>query len=56
VRSVAGELVLSLDGERLIVEGTQTFDVRDGVATPRIGFLAFTPPSKFALAWSPTSR
>ena len=44
VRSVAGELVLSLDGERLIVEGTQTFDVREwGLRPPRIGFLRVHP-------------
>jgi polyisoprenoid-binding protein YceI len=44
VRSVSGELVVSLDGERLIAAGTQTFDVREwGLRLPRIGFLRVHP-------------
>jgi polyisoprenoid-binding protein YceI len=44
VRSVSGELVVSLDGEQLIVEGSQTFDVREwGLRLPRIGFLRVHP-------------
>ena len=43
-RSVAGELVVSLDTGQLIVEGTQTFDVRDwGLQPPKIGFLRVHP-------------
>ena len=44
VRSVSGEVVVSLNGKNLIVEGTQTFDVRAwGLRLPRIGFLHVHP-------------
>jgi polyisoprenoid-binding protein YceI len=44
VRSVSGELAVSFDGTQLIVEGTQTFDVRDwGLRLPRLGFLRVHP-------------
>jgi polyisoprenoid-binding protein YceI len=44
VRSVSGELVVSLVAKQLIVEGTQTFDVREwGLQPPRIGFLRVHP-------------
>lgn len=44
VRSVSGELTISLDEERLIVEGTQSFDVRDwGLRLPRFGLLRVHP-------------
>jgi hypothetical protein len=44
VRSVSGELVVSIEDERLVVEGTQTFDVREwGLGLPRIGFLRVHP-------------
>lgn len=44
VCSVSGELVVSFDGERLIVEGAQTFDVREwGLRPPRIGLLRVHP-------------
>jgi hypothetical protein len=44
VASVTGELVVARDSERLVVEGTQTFDVREwGLRLPRIGFLRVHP-------------
>jgi len=44
VRSVSGELGLSFEGERLVVEGTQTFDVREwDLRLPRLGFLRVHP-------------
>jgi polyisoprenoid-binding protein YceI len=44
VRRVSGEVVVSFDGQQLIVEGTQTFDVREwGLRLPRIGFLRVHP-------------
>jgi polyisoprenoid-binding protein YceI len=44
VRSVSGELVISFDEERLIVEGTQSFDVRDwGLRLPRFGPIRVHP-------------
>jgi hypothetical protein len=44
VRSVSGEVVVSRNDTSLIVEGTQTFDVRAwGLRLPRIGFLRVHP-------------
>jgi hypothetical protein len=44
VRSVSGEVAVSLNGKNLIVEGTQTFDVRAwGLRLPKIGFLRVHP-------------
>jgi hypothetical protein len=44
VRSVAGELAVSFDGTQLVVEGTETFDVREwGLRPPRIGLLRVHP-------------
>jgi hypothetical protein len=44
VRSVSGELVVSFEDERLVVEGTQSFDVREwDLRLPRIGFLRVHP-------------
>ena len=44
VRSVRGELVISFDGPRLVLAGTQTFDVRDwGLRLPRFGPLRVHP-------------
>ncbi len=44
VRSVSGELAVRFDGTQLIVEGTQTFDVREwGLRPPRIGLLRVHP-------------
>jgi polyisoprenoid-binding protein YceI len=44
VRSVSGEVVVSLNGKNLIVEGTQTFDLRAwGLRLRRIGFLRVHP-------------
>jgi polyisoprenoid-binding protein YceI len=44
VRSVSGELGVSFEGQRLVVEGTQTFDVREwDLRLPRIGFLRVHP-------------
>ena len=41
---MSGEVVVSLNGKKLIVEGTQTFDVRAwGLRLPRIGFLRVHP-------------
>jgi hypothetical protein len=44
VRSVSGELAFSLQDERLLVEGSQTFDVREwDMRLPRIGFIHVHP-------------
>ena len=44
VRSVSGEVIVSLHGKELIVEGTQTFDTHAwGLRLPRIGFLRVHP-------------
>jgi polyisoprenoid-binding protein YceI len=44
MRSVSGEVVVSLNGTSLTVDGTQTFDVRAwGLRLPRIGFLRVHP-------------
>jgi hypothetical protein len=44
VRSVSGELVISFEEERLIVEGTQSFDVRNwGLRLPRLGLVRVHP-------------
>jgi hypothetical protein len=44
VRSVSGELAVFIDGTQLILEGTQTFDVREwGLRPPRIGLLRVHP-------------
>jgi polyisoprenoid-binding protein YceI len=50
VRSMSGEVVLSLNGKNLIVEGNQTFDVREwGLRLPRIGFLRVHPEVKVGI-------
>lgn len=44
IRPVKGEVTLSGDGDRLVVEGTQSFDVRDwGLEPPRIAMLKVHP-------------
>jgi polyisoprenoid-binding protein YceI len=44
VCSVSGELTFSFDGARLVVEGAQTFDVRDwGLRLPRLGLIRVHP-------------
>jgi YceI-like domain len=44
VCTVSGELVVSFAGDRLILEGAQSFDVRDwGLRPPRIGLLRVHP-------------
>jgi len=44
VRAVSGEVVVSETGNQLIVEGTQTFDVRAwGLRLPRMGLLRVHP-------------
>lgn len=43
-RDVSGELTVSIDGDRLTVEGSQTFDVRDwGLSPPRVALLRVHP-------------
>ncbi|MGZ8763183.1 MAG: YceI family protein [Acidimicrobiia bacterium] len=42
--SVSGEITVSWEGERLVVEGDQTFDVRDwGLQPPRVALLRVHP-------------
>ncbi len=44
VCAVSGELVVSFEGDRLVVEGAQRFDVREwGLRPPRIGLLRVHP-------------
>ncbi len=44
VRSVSGELTVAVEDGELIMEGTQTFDVRDwGLKPPRVGLLRVHP-------------
>lgn len=43
-RPVGGEVTLASDGDGVVVEGTQTFDVRDwGLEPPRIAMLKVHP-------------
>ena len=44
VQPVSGEIEVSLEHERLVVEGAQTFDVREwGLRVPRLGLLRVHP-------------
>jgi polyisoprenoid-binding protein YceI len=43
-RDVSGELIVSIDGDRLTIEGSQTFDVRDwGLQPPKVALLRVHP-------------
>jgi polyisoprenoid-binding protein YceI len=43
-RDVSGELTVSIDGDRLTIEGGQTFDVRDwGLQPPKVALLRVHP-------------
>ena len=43
-RSVSGEVTVAVDGDRLTIEGTQTFDVRDwGLQPPKVALLRVHP-------------
>lgn len=44
VRPVSGELTVSADGDRLVIDGSESFDVRDwGLEPPRVALLRVHP-------------